>query len=94
MCEKAHVVLTCTPLGDQNIEGSRCSWQTRIISVGAQDEVLLENDEGLDLAPEVEHFFECVDNGCVPETDGETARKVSAVVLDAYHRAAIDRANV
>jgi predicted dehydrogenase len=94
MCEKAHVVLTCTPLGDQNTEGSRCRWQTRIIAVGAQDEVMLENDEGLDLAPEIDHFFDCVDNGRVPETDGETARKVSAVVLDAYRRAAIEGANV
>jgi predicted dehydrogenase len=94
MCEKAHVVLTCTPLGDQNIEGSRCRWQTRIIAVGAQDEVLLENDEGLDLAPEIEHFFDCVDSGRAPETDGEVARKVSAVVLDAYRRAAIEGANV
>ena len=94
MCEKAHVVLTCTPLGDQNIEGSRCLWQTRIIAVSQQDEVLLQNDEGLDLAPEVEHFFDCVDNGRMPETDGETARKVSAVMLDAYRRAAVDMANV
>ncbi len=94
MCEKARVILTCTPLGDQNIEGSRCRWQTRITALGEQDEVLLENDEGLDLAPEIEHFFDCVDSGRTPETDGEMARKVSAVVLDAYHRAAMDGANV
>ena len=37
---------------------------------GKQEEVLLESDEGLDLAPEIEHFFECVDTGRRPETDG------------------------
>ncbi|MBZ5596334.1 MAG: Gfo/Idh/MocA family oxidoreductase [Acidobacteriia bacterium] len=94
MCEKAHVTLTCTPLGDQNTEGVRCRWQTRIVAQGKQDEVLLESDEGLDLAPEIEHFFECVDTGRTPETDGRMARKVSAVVLEAYRRAAADGANV
>jgi predicted dehydrogenase len=94
MCERAHVVLTCTPLGDQNLEGTRCQWQTRITALGQKDELLLENDEGLDLAPEIEHFFECVDNGRTPETDGEMARRVSAVVLDAYRRAAMDEASV
>jgi predicted dehydrogenase len=56
--------------------------------------VLLETDEGLDLAPEVEHFFECVDNGRTPETNGEMARKISAIVLEAYQRAALDGASV
>jgi predicted dehydrogenase len=94
MCEKAHLILTCTPLGDQNTEGVNCKWQTRIVALGKQEELLLESDEGLDLAPEIEHFFECVDTGHRPETDGAMARKVSAVVLDAYHRAAVDEANV
>jgi len=94
MCEKAHVILTCTPLGDQNTEGVRCPWRTRIVVLGQRDEVLLESDEGLDLAPEIEHFFECVDTGRRPETDGAMARAVSAVVLDAYRRAAADDANV
>ena len=94
MCEKAHLILTCTPLGDQNTEGVNCKWQTRIVALGKQEELLLESDEGLDLAPEIEHFFECVDTGRRPETDGAMARKVSAVVLDAYHRAAVDEANV
>jgi predicted dehydrogenase len=93
LCEKAHVTLTCTPLGNQNTEGVRCRWQTRIVAQGQRDEVLLENGEGLDLAPEIEHFFECVDTGRGPETDGHMARKVSAVVLEAYHRAAADGAN-
>jgi hypothetical protein len=56
--------------------------------------MLLESDEGLDLAPEIAHFFECVDTGRLPETDGRMARKVSAVVLDAYRRAELDGANV
>jgi hypothetical protein len=94
MCEKAHLILTCTPLGDQNTEGVNCKRQTRIVALGKQEELLLESDEGLDLAPEIEHFFECVDTGHRPETDGAMARKVSAVVLDAYHRAAVDEANV
>ena len=94
MCEKAHITLTCTPLGDQNTEGVRCRWQTRIVAQGSKDELLLESGEGLDLAPEIAHFFECVDTGRRPETDGHMARKVSAVVLDAYHRAAQDDANI
>ena len=94
MCEKAHVILTCTPLGDQNTEGVQCQWQTRIVALGKKDEVLLESGEGLDLAPEIEHFFECVDTGRKPQTDGHMARKISAVVLDAYRRAAADEASV
>jgi len=94
MCEKAHVTLTVTPIGDQNTEGVRCRWLTRIVARGKQEEVLLENDEGLDLAPEIEHFFECVDTGQRPQTDGHMARRVSAVVLEAYGHAAEDEANV
>jgi predicted dehydrogenase len=94
MCEKARVTLTCTPLGDQNTEGVRCRWQTRIVAQGSAEKLLLENDEGLDLAPEIAHFFECVDTGRRPETDGYMARKVSAVVLDAYRRAGQDGSNV
>ena len=94
MCEKAHVILTCTPLGDQNTEGVTCGWETRIMALGAREELLLENDEGLDLAPELKHFFDCVDTGRRPDTDGRMARKVSAVVLDAYRRADGDAANL
>jgi predicted dehydrogenase len=94
MCEKAHLILTCTPLGDQNTEGVHCEWRTRVVALGNREELLLESSEGLDLAPEIEHFFECVDTGRRPETDGNMARKVSAVVLDAYHRAAVDQTNV
>ena len=94
MCEKAHITLTCTPLGDQNTEGVRCRWQTRIVARTASEEVLLENDEGLDLAPEIAHFFGCVDTGRTPDTDGCVAREITAVMLAAYARAAVDGANV
>jgi predicted dehydrogenase len=94
MCEQAYLTLTCTPLGDQNTEGVHCKWQTRIVAQGKDEQVLLENDEGLDLAPEIEHFFECVDTGRKPETDGHMARKISAVVLDTYRRAAKEGANL
>jgi predicted dehydrogenase len=94
LCETAHVTLTCTPLGDQNTEGVRCKWLTRITTQGSGNEVLLENHEGLDLAPEIAHFFECVDTGRTPDTDGHAARNVSAVVFDAYRRAESDGANV
>jgi predicted dehydrogenase len=94
LCEKAHVTLSVTPIGDQNTAGVGCRWQTRIVAQGQNEEVLLENDEGLDLAPEIEHFFECVDTGHTPQTDGHMARRVSAVVFEAYGRAAEDRANV
>jgi hypothetical protein len=94
MCKKAHITLTTTPLGDQNTEGVGSRWQTRIVVQGEREELLLENEEGLDLAPEIEHFFECVDTGRRPETDGYMARKISAVALEAYSRAALDGANV
>jgi hypothetical protein len=94
MCEKAHVTLTVTPIGDQNTEGVACQWLTRIVARGQKEQVLLENHEGLDLAPEIKHFFECVDTGQRPQTDGYMARRVSAVVFEAYRRAAEDGANV
>jgi len=94
MCEKAHITLTCTPVGDQNTEGVRCVWKTQIVALGETEEVLLDSHEGLDLAPEIEHFFDCVETGREPDTGGRTARKVTEVVLDAYRRAAADGANV
>ena len=94
MCEKAHLTLTCTPLGDQNAEGVHCKWRTRIVARDQQEKLLLENGEGLDLAPEIEHFFACVDAGRQPDTDGRMARQVSAIVLEAYRRADADGANV
>jgi len=94
MCERAHLTLTCTPLGDQNAEGVRCPWQTRVWALGETEEVLLENGEGLDLAPEIDHFLDCVDSGRHPDTDGRVARQVSAVILEAYGRAEADGTNV
>jgi len=94
MCERAHLTLTCTPLGDQNAEGVRCPWQTRVWALGETEEVLLENGEGLDLAPEIDHFLDCVDTGRHPDTDGRVARQVSAVILEAYGRAEADGTNV
>lgn len=94
MCELARITLTCTPLGDQNVEAVNCKWQTRIMVLGKREEVMLQNEEGLDLAPEMEHFFECVDNSRKPETDGVVARQISALVIGAYDRAAADGANV
>ena len=94
LCEKAYITLTMTPLGDQNTEGVRCPWRTRIVAEGPRQELLYDSDEGLDLAPEIDHFFECVETGRQPETDGYMARKVSAVVIEAYDRAAANGANV
>ena len=53
-------------------------------SHGAHDEVLLESGEGLDVTAEVEHFFDCVDTGACPQTDGRAARKIIELVLNAY----------
>jgi predicted dehydrogenase len=91
MCEKARLMLTCTPVGDQNTEGVQCRWRTRIT---ADVKLLLESGEGLDLAPEIEHFFLCVESGRRPDTDGRVAREISKIVFDAYSRAAADGANV
>jgi hypothetical protein len=37
---------------------------------------------------------QCVDSGRKPETDGVTARKILALVLEAYRKAAAEGANV
>lgn len=92
-CEKAHVTLTTTPLGDLAREGHRCAWATRIVAEGETEEVLLENGEGLDVAPELKHFFDCVDSGSRPETDGHMARKLIALLLKTYRDAEADGAN-
>lgn len=92
MCDNARIVLTTTPSGDQNTAGVRCRWRTRIVVQAGEDAVLLDNDEGLDLAPEIAHFFECVDGDRRPDTDGPVARNITALVLDAYRRAEADGA--
>ena len=94
ICEKAHVTLTTHPLGDLVREGARCRWSTRIVAVGAKEEVLLESDEGLDLGPEIDHFFHCVETGERPKTDGHVAREMIRAVLDAYAKAESDGGNV
>ncbi|MFN7997534.1 MAG: Gfo/Idh/MocA family oxidoreductase [Bryobacteraceae bacterium] len=94
MCERGRVILTCTPMGHQNTEGVRCLWRSRVTAQDGGETVLLENHDGLDLAPEIRHFFECVDSRKRPETDGAVAREISAVVFEAYRRAEEDGANV
>jgi predicted dehydrogenase len=87
-CQKAHVILTTTPLGDLVREGSQCPWSTRIVALSEnKEEVLFESGEGLDFLPEIEHFFGCLDTGRKPETDGETGREIIRLVQDAYVRA-------
>ena len=93
-CEKAHVTLTTNPLGDLASEGFECLWSTRIISFGDEEEVLLESDEGLDLSPEIAHFFDCIDHGRRPETDGRAAREMIHLVHEAYHKAELEGGNV
>jgi predicted dehydrogenase len=94
ICERAHVTLTTTPMGDLFSEGTVCPWQTRIVVDGEKEEVLLDCDEGLDLQPEVEHFLTCVETGQTPQTDGRTARKIIALVQGAYEDAARRGGNV
>ena len=94
-CERAVITLTVNPLGKLAVEGYQCPWQSRITvsQSGCEDKVLLESDEGLDLTEEVRHFFDCVDSGARPQTDGPVARELMKVVLDAYQEAEIKGAN-
>jgi len=46
------------------------------------------------LTPEIEHFFDCVETGQKPQTDGTMARKVISLVLEAYRKAELEGANV
>ncbi|TAM83338.1 MAG: Gfo/Idh/MocA family oxidoreductase [Acidobacteria bacterium] len=92
VCEKAYITLTTTPLGNLAKEGHRCRWSTRIVA--QPEEVLLESDEGLDFTPEIEHFFNCVETGERPQTDGYTARKVIELVFEAYRKAQAEGGNV
>ena len=83
-CQKAHLTLTTTPLGDLMTEGHRCPWRTRLVALGEDEEVLLDNDEGLDVVYEMAHFLDCVDSGATPATDGRAARRIIELVLAAY----------
>lgn len=94
-CERAVITLEVNPLGKLAVEGVRCAWSSRITvaEAGAEDKVLLDSDEGLDLTEEVRHFFDCVDSGARPQTDGHVARALMKVALDAYRDAEITGAN-
>ncbi len=94
-CERAVITLTVHPLGNLAVEGYRCAWRSRITiaEAGSEDRVLLDSDEGLDLTEEVRHFFDCVDIGARPQTDGKVARQLMKVALDAYRDAEITGAN-
>lgn len=88
LCERAHITLTTTPVGDLIAEGPGCRWETRIESLGQTAETLLRSDEGLDVAPEVAHFLDCVDSGRTPQTDGRAGRRLLELVQEAYREAA------
>jgi predicted dehydrogenase len=94
-CERAVITLTVHPLGNLAMEGNRCAWSSQITvaEAGSEQKVLLESDEGLDLTEEVRHFFDCVDSGARPQTDGAVARQLMKVALDAYRDAEITGAN-
>jgi predicted dehydrogenase len=93
MCEKAHITLTTTPLGDLARESVQCRWSTTIISEGKTQEVILQNGEGLDLAPEIDHFFHCIATGTRPSTDGHAGRELIRLVLQAYSKAEAEGGN-
>ena len=85
-CQNAIVTLTVHPLGNLALEGHRCAWESRItvVEAGGRESVLLESGEGLDLTEEVRHFFDCLDTGATPQTDGRVARALMAAALEAY----------
>ena len=94
-CERAVITLTVHPLGNLAVEGVRCAWSSQITvsAAGADEKVLLDSDEGLDLTEEVRHFFDCIDSGGRPQTDGLVARQLMKVALDAYRDAEVTGAN-
>ncbi len=94
-CERALITLTVHPLGNLAVEGVNCAWisQITVAEAGKNDRVLLESDEGLDLTEEVRHFFDCIDSGAQPQTDGAVARQLMKVALDAYRDAEKTGAN-
>jgi predicted dehydrogenase len=92
-CERAHLILTTTPLGDLQTEGHRCPWRTRLVALGETEQVLLDSGEGLDVIYEMQHFLDCVATGATPQTDGRMARRLIELVLAAYADAATRGAN-
>ena len=93
--EQAVITLTVHPLGNLAVERYRCPWSSQITvaEAGSEEKILLESEEGLDLTEEVRHFFDCVDKGARPQTDGHVARQLMKVALDAYQEAEIKGAN-
>ena len=94
-CERALITLRVNPLGKLATEGVDCQWQSRVTvsEAGSAEKTLLESGEGLDLTEEVRHFFDCVDSGARPQTDGCVARELMKVTLDAYQEAQSKGAN-
>ncbi len=94
-CQRAVITLEIQPLGSLAVEGVNCQFKSQItIGEAGQDErVVLESDEGLDLTEEARHFFDCLDSGARPQTDGAVARELMKVALDAYRDAEITGAN-
>ncbi len=95
MCHDAWITLTTTPVGDLVTNGVRCQWETRITALHATgEELLLQSDEGLDVAPAWDHFLDCVESGAEPETGGRVARAMIELVQNAYRQADAVKANV
>ena len=94
-CQRAVLTLTVHPLGSLAVEGVNCAWSSRITvaEAGAEERLLLESDEGLDLTEEARHFLDCVESGARPQTDGPVARQLMKVTLDAYRDAESRGAN-
>ncbi len=94
MCERAHVTMTQTRAGDLTSLGVHCPWLTRVVALSDKEEVLFESNEGLDFEPEIAHFFDCVDTGRQPQTDGRLGREIVALVHEAYRKAELEGGNV
>ena len=95
-CERAVITLEVNPLGNLALEGLHCPWISRVtVAEAGSDHVALahDSDEGLDLTEEARHFFDCLDSGARPQTDGRVARELMKVVLDAYREAEVKGAN-
>lgn len=94
-CQDAWLTLTTTPVGDLFKDGPFCPWKTRITKLDKENEVImLESEEGLDLKPEVSHFFDCIETGSTPQTDGRKARQLIEMIHFAYQQAELNGANV
>jgi len=88
-CQEAILTLTLDPLGNLATEGHQCPWSSRIEvdSPGTAHEVLLDTSEGLDFTGEIDHFLDCIEKNIPCQTDGVQARKLMALIFDAYQKA-------